>query len=128
MPDATRTKNVEAAQRIARSIATTITLEHRDKLARARGDRAVLLDVLAPEIEEGRALFESKVDASVLRFGLYARAIEELIVEPHTSQEESLGRIIPVPTRTGPRTRVTGLVVFLLALGALAVGLMVALK
>lgn len=122
LADKTRIKNVETAQRFARAIATDIALYNRNKLAQAGGESAVLRGLLAAEIEEGRALFESRVDASILRLGLFAKAIEEVLVEPHASLEDAFGRAAPepLPIQENARSRVVHAVVILLVIGVAA--------
>jgi hypothetical protein len=72
----------EAAQRLARAIAADLALYHDQKISFARGDREKLLAALAEELDEGRTLYESRVEAPLLKLGFFDRAIEEILIAP----------------------------------------------
>jgi hypothetical protein len=69
----------EAARRLARAIASDLSLYNEEKIMRGvKGDN--LFDVLAEEIEEGRALFKSRVAPALFRKNFYDRAIIDILV------------------------------------------------
>ncbi len=69
----------EAARRLARAIASDLSLYNEDKIVQGiQGDN--LFDVLAEEIEEGRALFRSRVAPDLFARGFYDRAIIDILV------------------------------------------------
>ena len=69
----------EAAQRLARAIASDLSLYNEEKIVEGiKNDR--LFDVLADEIEEGRALFKSRVAPELYARGFYDRAIIDILV------------------------------------------------
>ena len=69
----------EAARRLARAIASDLSLYNEEKIVGGVvGDN--LFDVLADEIEEGRALFKSRVAPDLYRKNYYDRAIIDILV------------------------------------------------
>ena len=69
----------EAARRLARAIASDLSLYNEDKIVEGiNGDN--LFDVLADEIEEGRALFKSRVAPELYAKNFYDRAIIDILV------------------------------------------------
>jgi hypothetical protein len=69
----------EAARRLARAIASDLSLYNEDKIVQGvQGDN--LFEVLAEEIEEGRALFKSRVAPELYAKGFYDRAIIDILV------------------------------------------------
>jgi hypothetical protein len=69
----------EAARRLARAIASDLSLYNEDKIVQGiQGDN--LFDVLSEEIEEGRALFRSRVAPELFARGFYDRAIIDILV------------------------------------------------
>ena len=69
----------EAARRLARAIASDLSLYNEEKIVEGiTGDN--LFDVLADEIEEGRALFKSRVAPELYRLNFYDRAIIDILV------------------------------------------------
>ncbi|MEZ4255292.1 MAG: hypothetical protein R3A78_06175 [Polyangiales bacterium] len=69
----------EAARRLARAIASDLSLYNEEKIEQGiRGDN--LFDVLAEEIEEGRALFQSRVGPDLYAKNFYGRAIVDVLV------------------------------------------------
>ena len=69
----------EAARRLARAIASDISLYNEDKIVEGiNGDN--LFEVLADEIEEGRALFKSRVAPDLYAKNFYDRAIIDILV------------------------------------------------
>lgn len=69
----------EAARRLARAIASDLSLYNEDKIVEGiKGDN--LFDVLSDEIEEGRSLFKSRVAADLYARNFYDRAIIDILV------------------------------------------------
>ncbi len=69
----------EAARRLARAIASDLSLYNEDKIVEGIvGDN--LFEVLADEIEEGRALFKSRVAPELYAKNYYDRAIIDILV------------------------------------------------
>lgn len=69
----------EAARRLARAIASDLSLYNEEKIVQGiQGDN--LFDVLRDEIEEGRALFKSRVAPDLYAKNFYDRAIIDILV------------------------------------------------
>jgi len=69
----------EAARRLARAIASDLSLYNEDKITQGvKNDN--LFDKLSEEIEEGRALFNSRVSPKLYGRNLYERAIVDILV------------------------------------------------
>jgi len=69
----------EAARRLARAIASDLSLYNEERIVEGvKGDN--LFDVLADEIEEGRALFKSRVSPELYAKNFYDRAIIDILV------------------------------------------------
>lgn len=69
----------EAARRLARAIASDLSLYNEEKIVQGiQGDN--LFEALAEEIEEGRALFKSRVAPELYARGFYDRAIIDILV------------------------------------------------
>jgi hypothetical protein len=69
----------EAARRLARAIASDLSLYNEEKIVQGiQGDN--LFDTLAEEIEEGRALFKSRVAPELYAKNYYDRAIVDILV------------------------------------------------
>lgn len=69
----------EAARRLARAIASDLSLYNEEKIVEGvTGDN--LFDALAEEIEEGRALFKSRVAPELYAKNFYDRAIIDILV------------------------------------------------
>jgi hypothetical protein len=69
----------EAARRLARAIASDLSLYNEDKIVDGI-THDNLFDVLAEEIEEGRALFKSRVAPDLYAKNFYDRAIIDILV------------------------------------------------
>jgi len=70
----------EAARRLARAIASDLSLYNEEKiLGGIRDDN--LFEALAEEIEEGRALFKSRVASDLYAKNFYDRAIVDILVK-----------------------------------------------
>ncbi|MGE0788751.1 MAG: hypothetical protein AB7S26_23970 [Sandaracinaceae bacterium] len=69
----------EAARRLARAIASDLSLYNEEKIVKGvQADN--LFDELAEEIEEGRALFKSRVAPELYQKNFYDRAIVDILV------------------------------------------------
>ncbi|MCB9707707.1 MAG: hypothetical protein H6714_02800 [Myxococcales bacterium] len=69
----------EAARRLARAIASDLSLYNEDKVVNGvQNDN--LFEVLSEEIEEGRALFKSRVAPDLYKRNFYDRAIIDVLV------------------------------------------------
>jgi hypothetical protein len=69
----------EAARRLARAIASDLSLYNEEKIAEGiRND--TLFEVMEEEIQEGRDLFEGRVSPDLFGRNLYNRAIVDLLV------------------------------------------------
>ena len=69
----------EAARRLARAIASDLSLYNEEKIVKGiQGDN--LFDVLQGEVEEGRALFKSRVSPDLYSKNFYDRAIVDILV------------------------------------------------
>ena len=69
----------EAARRLARAIASDLSLYNEDKILEGLQSDS-LFDVLEEEIEEGRTLFKSRVAAPLFEKNFYDRAIVDILV------------------------------------------------
>ena len=70
----------EAARRLARAIASDLSLYNEDKILEGlQADN--LYEVLAEEIEEGRELFRSRVTPDLFEKNFYDRAIIDLLIK-----------------------------------------------
>lgn len=69
----------EAARRLARAIASDLSLYNEEKITEGiKNDN--LFEVIAEEIEEGRALFKSRVKPDLYERNFYDRAIIDILV------------------------------------------------
>jgi len=71
---------VERARQLARAIASDLTLYHEQKIIQGIEDDD-LFEVMAGEIEEGRALFKSRVTPEIYATGIYDRAIVDVMIK-----------------------------------------------
>ena len=69
----------EAARRLARAIASDLSLYNEDKIVDGITNDN-LYDLLAAEIEEGRALFKSRVAPELFGKNFYDRAIIDILI------------------------------------------------
>jgi hypothetical protein len=70
----------EAARRLARAIASDLSLYNEEKIV-GGVQNDDLFTVLAVEIEEGRALFKSRVSPDLYAKNFYDRAIVDILVK-----------------------------------------------
>ena len=70
----------EAARRLARAIASDLSLYNEEKIIRGI-EQDNLFDELAEEIEEGRALYKSRVSPDLYHRNFYDRALVDILVK-----------------------------------------------
>jgi hypothetical protein len=70
----------ERARQLARAIASDLTLYHEQKIVQGI-ERDTLFDVMQDEIEEGRALFKSRVTSDIYGLNLYDRALVDVMLK-----------------------------------------------
>ena len=70
----------ERARQLARAIASDLTLYHEKKIVEGI-ERDTLFDVMRDEIEEGRALFKSRVTPEIYALGHYERALVDVMLK-----------------------------------------------
>jgi hypothetical protein len=70
----------EAARRLARAIASDLSLYNEEKIVQGiQSDN--LFDSLAEEIEEGRALYKSRVSPELYQRNFYDRALVDILIK-----------------------------------------------
>jgi hypothetical protein len=69
----------EAARRLARAIASDLSLYNEEKILQGI-QNDTLFNVLAEELEEGRALFKSRVSPELFAKNFYDRAVIDILV------------------------------------------------
>jgi hypothetical protein len=69
----------EAARRLARAIASDLSLYNEDKIVEGI-QQDTLFNVLSEELEEGRALFKSRVSPELFAKNFYDRAVIDILV------------------------------------------------
>lgn len=70
----------DRARQLARAIASDLTLYHEKEIADGI-ENDNLFDVMAANIEEGRALFRSRVLPEVFALNIYDRAIVDVMIK-----------------------------------------------
>ena len=70
----------EAARRLARAIASDLSLYNEEKIVHGITNDD-LFKTLAEEIEEGRALYKSRVSADLYHKNFYDRALVDILVK-----------------------------------------------
>src|SRR5260370_38804565 len=70
----------EAARRLARAIASDLSLYNEEKIVKGLVDDN-LFDALAEEIEEGRALYKRRVAPELYRRNFYDRALVDILIK-----------------------------------------------
>ena len=70
----------EAARRLARAIASDLSLYNEEKIVQGIQNDD-LFTVLAEEIEEGRALYKSRVSPDLYQKNFYDRALVDILVK-----------------------------------------------
>jgi hypothetical protein len=79
-PMATLIDNPQRARQLARAIASDLTLYHEAKILEGITNDT-LFDVMSGEIEEGRALFKSRVTPDIFQQNIYDRAIVDVLIK-----------------------------------------------
>ena len=70
----------EAARRLARAIASDLSLYNEEKIVQGiQSDN--LFNSLSEEIEEGRALYKSRVSSTLYQKNFYDRALVDILVK-----------------------------------------------
>ncbi len=77
---ATLIDNPQRARQLARAIASDLTLYHEAKILEGI-QQDTLFDVMAEEIQEGRALFKSRVTEEIFGQNIYDRAIVDVLIK-----------------------------------------------
>ncbi len=70
----------EAARRLARAIASDLSLYNEEKITRGIQDDS-LFEQISDEIEEGRQLYKSRVAPLLYERNFYGRAIVDILVK-----------------------------------------------
>jgi hypothetical protein len=70
----------EAARRLARAIASDLSLYNEEKIVQGIQNDD-LFNILAEEIEEGRALYKSRVSPDLYQKNFYDRALVDILVK-----------------------------------------------
>ncbi len=71
----------DAARRLARAIASDLSLYNDAKIAQGIQEDT-LFTLIAEEIEEGRALYKSRVAPALLARNFYDRALVDILIKP----------------------------------------------
>jgi len=69
----------EAARRLARAIASDVSLYNEEKIVRGL-ETDSLFEELGEEIEEGRALYKSRVSPDLYHRNFYDRALVDILI------------------------------------------------
>ena len=70
----------EAARRLARAIASDLSLYNEEKIVHGI-EKDNLFDSLSEEIEEGRALYKSRVSPTLYQKNFYDRALVDILIK-----------------------------------------------
>ncbi len=70
----------ERARQLARAIASDLSLYHEKKLIEGI-EKDSLFDVMRDEIDEGRALYKSRVTPEIFNMGIYDRALVDMLIK-----------------------------------------------
>jgi hypothetical protein len=79
----------EAARRLARAIASDISLYNEEKVVQGI-EKDNLIDLMAEELEEGRALFRSRVTPELFAKNFYDRAVIDVLVRSKAHIESKM--------------------------------------
>jgi hypothetical protein len=69
----------EAARRLARAIASDVSLYNEEKIVRGLENDSLFVE-LSEEIEEGRALYKSRVSPDLYHRNFYDRALVDILI------------------------------------------------
>jgi hypothetical protein len=72
--------NTDRARRLARAIASDLTLYNEAKIMQGI-QNDTLFDAMKAEIEEGRALFKSRVTPEIYGLNIYERALVDVMLK-----------------------------------------------
>jgi hypothetical protein len=70
----------EAARRLARAIASDVSLYNEEKIVRGIENDSLFVE-LGEEIEEGRALYKSRVSPELYHRNFYDRALVDILIK-----------------------------------------------
>ena len=70
----------ERARQLARAIASDLSLYHEKKLIEGI-EKDSLFEVMREEIDEGRALYKSRVTPEIYTMGIYDRALVDMLMK-----------------------------------------------
>jgi hypothetical protein len=70
----------DRARQLARAIASDLTLYHEAKIVEGI-QKDILFEIMKDEIEEGRALFKSRVTPEIYGLNLYERALVDVMLK-----------------------------------------------
>ncbi len=70
----------DRARQLARAIASDLTLYHEKEIVEGIENDS-LFDVMKEHIEEGRALFKSRVTSEIFSLNIYDRAIVDVMIK-----------------------------------------------
>ncbi|MCU0654773.1 MAG: hypothetical protein MUF64_05625 [Polyangiaceae bacterium] len=70
----------EAARRLARAIASDLSLYNEEKIVQGIQEDS-LFELLAEEIEEGRALYKNRVAPTLYQKNFYDRALVDILIK-----------------------------------------------
>ena len=70
----------ERARQLARAIASDLSLYHEKKLIEGI-EKDSLFEVMREEIDEGRALYKSRVTPEIFTMGIYDRALVDMLMK-----------------------------------------------
>ena len=88
-------ENEEAARRLARAIASDLSLYNEEKVVEGI-QKDSLFDLISEEIEEGRALYKSRVSPGLYQKNFYDRALVDILVKPRGHVKSKLW-LAPLP-------------------------------
>jgi hypothetical protein len=71
----------DRARQLARAIASDLNVYHEKKIVEGI-EKDTLFDIMRDEIEEGRALFKSRVTPEMFGMGFYDRALVDVMLKP----------------------------------------------
>lgn len=71
----------ERARQLARTIASDLTVYHEAKILEGLA-KDTLFEVMHHEIEEGRALYKSRVSPEIYALNIYDRALVDVMLKP----------------------------------------------
>lgn len=79
----------EAARRLARAIASDISLYNEEKVVQGI-EKDNLFDLMSDELQEGRALFQSRVTPELYAKNFYERAVIDVLIRSKAHVESKM--------------------------------------